>query len=72
MPAKTATKNPAPPAAPSDADRVSRVEEVADLTGLSVSAVYKMFADGRIRTIKLGTRRVVPADEMRRILTEGI
>lgn len=68
MPAKTATKLPAP----SEDDRVFRVEEVADLTGLSVSAVYKMFGDRRIRTIKLGTRRVVPADEMRRILTEGI
>lgn len=72
MPAKTTTKTATPLPAPSDADRVSRVEEVADLTGLSVSAVYKMFADGRIRTITLGKRRVVPAEEMRRILTEGI
>ena len=68
MPTKTAKPLPAPDAG----DRVYRVEEVAELTGLSLSGVRKMFNDGRIRTIHLGTRRVIPADEMRRILTEGV
>jgi excisionase family DNA binding protein len=58
--------------APTKDDRVYSADEVADLTSLSLGAVRKMFADGRIGTIKMGTRRVVPAAEMRRILTEGI
>jgi len=68
MPAKTARKGPV---AADDYPKIYRVHEVAKLTGLSVSAVYKMIADGRIRAIHLGTRRVVTAEEMRRILTEG-
>lgn len=60
------------PKAPTKDDRVYVADEVAELTRLSLGAVRKMFADGRIATIKLGARRVVTADEMRRILTEGI
>lgn len=58
--------------APTKDDRVYTADEVAELTTLSLGAVRKMFMDGRIRTIKMGARRVVPAVEMRRILDEGI
>lgn len=58
--------------APTKDDRVFTAAEVAELTTLSLGAVRLMFMDGRIATIKMGSRRVVPAAEMRRILTEGI
>jgi predicted site-specific integrase-resolvase len=54
--------------APTERDRAYDATEVVELTSLSMSQVRAMFADGRIRTIKIGGRRVVPAAEMRRML----
>lgn len=71
MPTRSTKKQPPVLAAPTEADRVFTALEVAELTKLSLSTIRNMFADGRIRTIRLGYRIVVPAEEMRRILTEG-
>lgn len=39
--------------------------------GIGRSLFYQLVKDGKIRTITIGGRRLVPADEARRLLSEG-
>ena len=39
--------------------------------GIGVTKFYELVKDGKIRTIVVGGRRVVPVDEAQRILREG-
>jgi excisionase family DNA binding protein len=41
--------------------------EVAQSLGLSIGMVYKLIEAGQLRTFKLGRRRLVPPDELRRL-----
>jgi excisionase family DNA binding protein len=36
-------------------------EEVAQVLGLSRSAIYALLSDGSLRSLKVGRRRVIPA-----------
>jgi len=38
------------------------VDEVAERTTLHPVSVYRMIADGRIPSVKLGKRRLIPSD----------
>ena len=40
--------------------------------GVSVPLVDRLIADGKIRSIKLGDRRLIPAEEINRVLKEGV
>lgn len=40
--------------------RVLRVEEAAELLGVGRSLVYDLIRDGRLRSFKVGSRRLVP------------
>jgi predicted DNA-binding transcriptional regulator AlpA len=49
-----------------------RVPDFCKRIGLSRSTFWKYHKLGRIRTVSLGARVVVPADEVARILKEGV
>jgi excisionase family DNA binding protein len=51
--------------------RAFRVEAFCDCYGPSRSTVYKMIRDGKIRTVKVGGLRLIPAEEGERLLVEG-
>ena len=42
--------------------RLYSVEEAADLIGVARSTCYGLLADGRLRSILVGRRRLIPAD----------
>jgi excisionase family DNA binding protein len=48
-----------------------RVEQFCKLIGLGRTAFYERVKDGRIRTIRIGGRRLVPAEEAQRLAREG-
>lgn len=48
-------------ASPRAPDRLLSVDEAAGLLGLGRSAVYGELQGGRLRSIKVGRRRLVPA-----------
>jgi excisionase family DNA binding protein len=47
---------------PSVAPRVLRVEEAARALGIGRSLVYDLIRSGRLRSFKVGSRRLIPAD----------
>jgi excisionase family DNA binding protein len=49
-----------------------RVPEFCRRIGVSPSTFWKHHAQGKIRTIRIGRRSLVPADEVARILREGV
>ena len=48
------------------------VTEVADVLGMAPSGLWKWIALGKIRSVKIGSRRIISALELQRLLTEGI
>lgn len=42
-----------------------RVEEAAEALRLGRTAVYELIRCGRLRTVKVGTRRLVPVEAVR-------
>jgi excisionase family DNA binding protein len=55
----------------SEAPLAYRVAQFCKLIGLGKSAFYERVRDGRIRTIRIGGRRLVPAEEAQRLVREG-
>lgn len=49
-----------------------RVPNFCERIGISPSTFWKYAASGQIRTIRIGGRTLVPADEAARILREGV
>jgi excisionase family DNA binding protein len=49
----------------------SRRQSAAAL-GISIPLLDRLLADEKIRSIKLGDRRLIPAEEINRVLREGI
>lgn len=47
------------------------VPTFAERLGCSRSYVWKLVASGKIKTIRLGKRRIVPSSELARILSEA-
>lgn len=44
------------------------VQELAVMTGLGTTTIYQLIAAGRLRTVKVGRRRIVPADSIRDLI----
>jgi excisionase family DNA binding protein len=40
--------------------------------GLGRTTVYAMVKDGRLRSVKVGRRRLIPATEVERLLSEAV
>jgi excisionase family DNA binding protein len=66
--AAAAAKPTPPPARP---ETVLSIEEVAERLKVSKSLIYKAIADGQMRSIKIGKRRLVPASEVQRLIEEA-
>ena len=52
--------------------RSQSLQEFAVNLAVSPLSVYRLAEAGKIKTIYIGARRVVPPDEVRRILREGV
>ena len=48
-----------------------RVTQFCKSIGLGKTKFYELVRDGKIKTIVIGGRRLVPADEAQRLLREG-
>ncbi len=51
--------------------RAFSIRETAERLGLSPYTVREWANEGRISSVKIFGRRLVPADEIKRLLTEG-
>ena len=51
--------------------RAFKVDAFCDAYGPGRSSIYKLIREGKIRTIKIGGTRLIPASEGERLLTEG-
>jgi excisionase family DNA binding protein len=49
-----------------------RVKTFCQCLGISKSTFWKHHRAGKIRVIRVGSRVLVPADEVRRVATEGV
>jgi excisionase family DNA binding protein len=47
-----------------------RPEDAAEVMSLSRSAVYKLIREGRLRSIKEGKRRIIPAEAIREFIED--
>jgi excisionase family DNA binding protein len=47
------------------------LDEAGESLGMSRPGVYGLIRAGKLKTLKLGRRRLVPADELRRLCTVG-
>lgn len=45
------------------------IEEAARAIGVSRGHLYELIARGEVRSVKLGDRRLIPTDELRRVLS---
>jgi len=52
--------------------RVYSLEKAAELLSLSVWTIRKWVAEKRIASCKLGSRRVIPAREITRLINESL
>jgi excisionase family DNA binding protein len=54
-----------------DEKRAYRINEAVATYRLSRSTLYKLIAAGKLRSIKIGGRRLVPRDSLESLLTGG-
>ena len=48
------------------------VDEAADKLDMGPSTIWKYIAEGRIKSVRVGGRRLITFEELRRILSVGI
>jgi predicted site-specific integrase-resolvase len=60
------------PVMPDDAPLAYRVKPGCKRLGISEATFFKYKALGKIKTIKIGKRVLIPATEVARILEEGV
>jgi excisionase family DNA binding protein len=53
------------------AQRALTVNQFIEALGISLSHFYDLQREGQVRTILVGTKRLIPADELDRILATG-
>jgi excisionase family DNA binding protein len=51
--------------------RALSIEETAEACGLSRATLYRLIADGRLATLKIGARRLVPVSAIDALLNGG-
>lgn len=49
-----------------------RISEAARATGLSRSTLYSLIQAGRLHSVKVGKARLIPADEVARIVAGSV
>jgi len=54
------------------ADGAVRIEEAVKLSGIGRTKLYEMMQTGEIASVKIGTRRLIPRIELRRILAANL
>lgn len=52
--------------------RAYPIPEFATLIGISRSTVYRMMTEGRLRSVWIGHRRLIPSSELDRLIPEGV
>ena len=57
---------------PDELERLLSLETFSELCSVSIWTVRKWVKDGKIRSVKLGARRLIPRDELRRIASDGL
>ena len=50
---------------------VYSIKEAAHACGLSRATLYRLIAAGKLRTVKVGARRLVPVEAIDALLREG-
>jgi excisionase family DNA binding protein len=55
----------------SEAPLAYRVKHFCQAVGLGKTKFYELVREGRIRTVVIGGRRLIPADEARRLVREA-
>jgi excisionase family DNA binding protein len=60
------------PETPDDAPLAYRVKAFCERLQISQATFFKHAKAGKITTIRVGKRRLVPAEEVARILREGV
>jgi len=54
-----------------DAPLAYRVAQFCKAIGLGKTKFYELVRDGKIKTVVIGGRRLIPADEAQRLVREG-
>ena len=49
-----------------------RVNDFCESIGLGKTKFYELLQAGKIKTITIGGRRLIPADEAQRVVREGV
>jgi predicted site-specific integrase-resolvase len=63
---------PRPPSEPIPLKRIGyRVNDFCAVTGIGRTSLYDLINAGKIRTVRIAGRRIIPAGEADRIMTEG-
>jgi excisionase family DNA binding protein len=55
----------------SEAPLAYRVKHFCQAVGLGKTKFYELLREGKIKTVVIGGRRLVPADEAQRLIREG-
>lgn len=54
-----------------DAPLAYRVKTFCKSVGLGKTKLYELIRDGKIKTVVIGGRRLIPAEEAQRLVREG-
>ena len=54
-----------------DAPLAYRVAQFCKAVGVGKTKFYELVRDGKIKTVVIGGRRLIPADEAQRLVREG-
>ena len=46
------------------------VEDAAPILGVGRTTIFELIATGRLENVKIGRRRIIPADALQRLLDE--
>ena len=53
-------------------DRLLSLEDAAGMCSVSIWTIRKWVNKGKIKSIKLGSRRLIPKSELQRLTSEGL
>jgi excisionase family DNA binding protein len=49
-----------------------RIGEAAEMANISRATIYRLIASGKLKTVKIGRIRLVPAPALRSLLEKGV
>jgi hypothetical protein len=64
-------RSTAPPPLPPDIALAYRVNDAIKVSGLSRTSIYKLIGEGKLRSVLVAGRRLIPADALRDLLRGG-